>query len=172
MPRPTYAYLNPTAPRPGDRPGAEKFFNLGAQAHRDGKLTSAITEYLVAVKTDPAYFEAHYNLGLAAFEAGNLPRSLSAYEQALSIKPTDSNTRYNFALALQQAGHVRDAANELEILLTASPRETRAHLTLAQLYAQSLNQKSRAREHYQRVIDLDPKHPQATPIRVWLGANP
>jgi tetratricopeptide (TPR) repeat protein len=97
---------------------------------------------------------------------------LSAYERALSIKPTDANARFNFALALQKAGHPRDAANELETLLAAQPDEARAHLSLANLYAQELGQPARARPHYLQVLELQPRHPQAAAIRQWLNSHP
>ena len=61
---------------------------------------------------------------------------------------------------------------ELEKLLTAHPEEARAHLSLANLYAQQLNQPSLARPHYLKVLAIDPRHPQATAIRYWLAANP
>ncbi|MBI3882015.1 MAG: tetratricopeptide repeat protein [Verrucomicrobia bacterium] len=170
-PRASYHYLNPAPGRPGNRAQGEKFFALGVKQHQAGKYTAAITEYLTATQSDPTYFDAYYNLGLAAFEAGHLGRSLSAYENALSIKPTDINTRYNFALALQKAGHPRDAGNELEKILAANTGEVRAHLTLAQLYAQTLQDKARARDHYEKVLALEPGHPQATAIKVWLSAN-
>ena len=31
---------------------------------------------------------------------------------------------------------------------------------------------ARAREHYLRLLELDPQHPQATAVRYWLEANP
>ena len=52
------------------------------------------------------------------------------------------------------------------------PGEARAHVALANLYAQQLGQPARAREHYLRLLELDPQHPQATAIRYWLEANP
>jgi Flp pilus assembly protein TadD len=57
-------------------------------------------------------------------------------------------------------------------VVAANPNETRAHLTLGNLYAQELQDKSRARAHYLRVLELNPRHPEATSIRYWLVANP
>jgi tetratricopeptide (TPR) repeat protein len=169
---PRYAYERPAVPAPGKRADAERHFARGVREQREGRATQAMTEYLAAVQADPAYFEAHYNLGLAAFAAGHLPRSLSAYERALSIKPTDLNARFNFALALQKAGYLRDAVNELETVLAAHPGEVRAHLALANLLAQELGEPARARPHYLRVLEADPRHPQSVAIRQWLNAHP
>ncbi|NJN06417.1 MAG: tetratricopeptide repeat protein [Rhodobacteraceae bacterium] len=138
----------------------------------EGRVTQAITEYLAAVQADPSYFEAYYNLGLAAMTGGHLQRALSAYERALSIKPTDINARFNFALALQKSGHARDASNELETLLAAEPEEIRAHLALANIYAQELAQPVRARPHYLKVLEAQPRHSQAAAIQQWLNSHP
>ncbi len=167
-----YQYQRPPAPAFGNREEADKYFAAGLKAHQGGKLTAAVTEYLAATQADPSYFEAYYNLGLAAYDLDHLVRSLSAYEMALSIKPTDVNARYNFALALRKAGHPRDAAKELETLLSENPNEARAHLALGNLYAQQLFLTQKAREHYLKVLSLDPRNAQAADIRYWLSAHP
>jgi len=169
---PRYRYLRPTRPTNGNRAEAQRHFARGWKDQNDGRLTPAITEYLAAVQADGSFFEAQYNLGLAAFEAGGLSRSLSAYEHALSINPTHVDARFSFALALQKAGYPQDAANELQKLLAEQPREARAHLTLANLCAQQLNQPQKAREHYYKVLQLDPRNPQAPAIRYWISTHP
>ncbi|MBI3853469.1 MAG: tetratricopeptide repeat protein [Verrucomicrobia bacterium] len=167
-----YVYHSPAKPAAGDRSEAETAFAQGVQAQRDHRPAAAVAAYGVAIKADPGFFEAQYNLGLAAFEAKDLPQSLVAYENALAITPDSANARYNFALALKEAGYPVDAAQELEKVLAAYPDEARAHLSLANLYAQQLNQQQRARQHYLRVLAINPQHPQATAIRYWLAANP
>ena len=171
-PIPRYRYQSPPKPAEGNRRDAEHYFVQGLQAQRKRRLPEAVTAYRAATQADPGYFEAHYNLGLAAFEVGNWNLSLNAYENALAITADSVNARFNFALALKQAGYYRDAANELETVLTGKPDETRAHLTLANLYAQQLNEPKQARAHYLKVLEVDPRHPQAAAIRSWLAANP
>jgi hypothetical protein len=56
--------------------------------------------------------------------------------------------------------------------LTASPNDARGHLALGNLYAQQLHQPAKARDHYLRVLETDPRNPQAEAIRRWLSANP
>jgi Flp pilus assembly protein TadD len=75
-------------------------------------------------------------------------------------------------LALKAAGYAQAAAAELQKILTAHPNEVRAHLVLGNLCAEQLRDKARARVHYQRILELDSRHPQATAIRYWLVANP
>ena len=131
-----------------------------------------IEAYRQAAKIDPSFFDAHYNLGVAAYEAGDMPQCLSAYEYALAINSVSVKARFNFAVALQKANYPRDAARELEKLLADNPAEARAQFTLANLCAQQLGEPAKAREHYLRLLELEPQHPQATAIRYWLEANP
>ena len=132
----------------------------------------AVEAYRLAVQADPAYFEAQYHLALAHYTARDYPAALAAWESALAIRPDSAEARYNFALALKSAGYALDAAAELEKILATSPDDVRAHLILGNLYAEQLQDKSRARVHYQRILELDSRHPQATAIRYWLVANP
>lgn len=167
-----YRYHSPAAPKPGNRSHAERFLAQGVQAQERNRLDEAIDAYRKGTQADPSFFDVHYNLGVAAFEAGDLPRTLLAYEGALAIDPTSVKARFNFAIALQKAGYLRDAADELEKLLANRPDEPRAHFALGNLCAQSLDLPKKAREHYRRVLELEPQHSQATAIRFWLESNP
>ena len=167
-----YSYLAPAVPTPGNAGESKKAFERGVKAQRAGSLPLAITEYQAAVKADPANFDAYYNLGLASLERGDARLSLWAYEIALALQPENGDARYNFALALKAGGHWLDAGEQFEKLLSENPSDARAHLSLANLLAQQLQQPSLAREHYQRVLELNPKHPEAAKIRFWLAANP
>jgi tetratricopeptide (TPR) repeat protein len=144
----------------------------GQQAQRAGRLDEAIQHYRRAAQLDGSYFEAQYWLGLAAFEARSFRTALGAWEAALAIRPDYAEARYNYALTLKAAGQPKDAAAELEKLLAVHPDEARAHLTLGNLYAEQLRNIPRARQHYARVLQLDPRNPQAQAIRYWLVANP
>jgi Flp pilus assembly protein TadD len=167
-----YAYQSPTQPAPGNRSDAELSFAQAAQAHQAHRLSEAIQAYRLAVRQDPSLFQAQYNLGLVATEAGDLPLALTSYESALAIKPTSLDARYNFALVLRQSNYLIDAANELEKVLVSDPNETRAQLALGNIYAQQLRQPAKARQHYLKVLEVEPQHPRAGAIRSWLAANP
>lgn len=167
-----YSYLSPTPSKSGDRPQAQAALTQGQQAQRAGRLAEAIQSYRRATQLDGSYFEAQYCLGLAAFEARSFRVALAAWEHAIAIRPDSADARYNFALTLKAEGYPQDAADELEKLLALHPDEARGHLTLGNLYAEQLRDVPRARRHYARVLQLDPRNPQAQSIRYWLVANP
>jgi tetratricopeptide (TPR) repeat protein len=167
-----YRYRSPAKPEPGDRAEAERAFAQGVQAQQGLHHSEALQAYQRATQTDPAYFEAYYNLGLVAAQTGSIQLSLNAYENALAIRPESLDARYNFALGLKQANYPIDAANELERLLALYPNDARAHLALGNLYAQQLGQPAKARDHYLKLLENDPRNPQAPAVRYWLTANP
>ena len=167
-----YQYRNPSRPASGNRGRAESFYATGQEFQERGRWREALEAYDKAAQADPAMFEAHHNVGLMAVQVGDTPRALTAYEAALVLQPAALSARFNFALALVKGSYHRDAANELERLLGDYPDEPRAHLALANLYAQQLFQAPQARLHYLRVLQLEPQHPQGTAIRYWLRDHP
>ena len=128
--------------------------------------------YRQAAELDPGWFEAHYNYGVIAYRLQNYSQSLAAYDMALAIQPNSVDARYNFALALKAAGYVTDAVNELKKILASNPNEVRVHLALGNIYAQQLYDPTQARQHYLKVLQLDPRNPQAPDIQFWLSSNP
>jgi tetratricopeptide (TPR) repeat protein len=167
-----YVYLSPPKPAAGNRREAERAFAQGQQAHRANRLAEAAQAFRQATQADPGYFEAYYNLGLVTFESKSFRQSLSAWETALAIQPDSVDARYNFALALKAANYPVDAAIELKQILAANANETRAHLVLGNLFADPFGDTTQARVHYLKVLEQDPRHPQATAIRYWLVAHP
>ncbi len=168
---PRFSYLSPSRPAPGNRAEAERVFAQGLKAYETRRLPAAIQAYQRATNADPSYFDAYYNLGLAASEAGNAAVALTAYQMALALRPDSMDARYNFGLLLKQNDYPLDAANEFEKLLAKSPNDARAHLALGNLYAQQLAQPAKARQHYLKVLEADPRNPQAPAIRYWLTDN-
>ncbi|MFN0067475.1 MAG: tetratricopeptide repeat protein, partial [Limisphaerales bacterium] len=167
-----YTYQSPPRPAPGDRAAAQALFTEGVAEQRSGRPAEALARYREAARLDPAFFDVHYNAAIAALAVGSLPAALSASEMALVVQPDSTDGRYNFALALERSGYLVDAAVELEKLVQQRPDSVNGHLLLGNLYADPLRRPADARDHYRRVLELNPNHPQAPAIRRWLAANP
>ncbi len=163
-----YTYQSPARPSAGNRTEAERAFAQGLKAYQARRYAEAIQEYQRATHADPGYFDAYYNLALAATAAGKSSAALRAYETALAIRPEALDARYNFGLLLKQCNYPLDAANEFEKILAVYPDEPRAHLALGNLYAQQLAEPAKARQHYLKVLEIDPRNSQAPAIRYWL----
>jgi tetratricopeptide (TPR) repeat protein len=169
---PRYLYLSPRRPKTGDRQAASGAFTKAREFEQDSRWSDAMEWYRHATEADPTWFEARYNYGVLAYRLRDFSAALPAYETALVIQPDSTDARYNFALALKAAGYPVDAVNELKKVAAASPDEVRAQLALGNLYAQQLRDPAQARQHYLKVLELDPRNPQATDIRFWLSSNP
>ena len=169
---PRYLYQSPRKPVAGDRVAASGAFTKAQMSEQASRWTDAMQAYHQAAAFDPGWFEAQYNYGVLAYRLRDYSATLLAYETALAIRPDSVDARYNFALALKAAGYVTDAANRLEKVAAASPGEVRVQLALGNLYAQQLHDLKRARVYYLKVLELDPRNPQANDIRFWLSANP
>lgn len=169
---PRYPYRKKAPLVAGNRAQAEKVFRIAAQAHQQRRLPEAIENYRQATLLDPTYFEAHYNLALAAYQNKNLPLALAENELAVTADPKSNDARYNFALTLREANYPADAASELRTIVASEPDDVRAHFSLANLYAQQLDEPVLARTHYLAVLELNPAHPDAPAIRHWLANNP
>jgi tetratricopeptide (TPR) repeat protein len=166
-----YNYNSPRRPAAGNRASANGAFTQARIAEQGEKWLDALQAYKQASEIDPAWFEAQYNTGVLAHRLRNYPLALPSYENALAIQPDSSDARYNFSLALKAAGYPVDAADELKKILASDNSEVRAHLALANLCAQSLHDTTQARQHYLKVLELEPKNPQASDIRFWLSGN-
>lgn len=167
-----YNYFSPPRPLAGDRAAASGAFTQARLYEQSENWVDALQSYEQAAALDPTWFEAQYNSGVVAHRLRNFSTALPRYELALSLQPNSTDARYNFALALKSAGYVLDAAEQLKIILAAQPDEVRAHLALANICAQSLRDNAQAREHYLKVLELDPSNPQTSDIRFWLSENP
>lgn len=169
---PRYSYHHIRKPAEGNREAAERVFAEGSQAQQAGQLSESAEDYRQAIQADPGYFDPYYNLGVVSVRSGNVAQALEAYETALAIEPGSHDARFNFALALKEANYPVDAANELEKLVAKFPNDAYAHYALGSLYAEQLRQPAKARQNFEKVLEIDPSVPQADAIHDWLLAHP
>lgn len=169
---PRYTRQVTATPSAGNRLKAEQTFNEAILVHNRRDLAGAATLYEQAAQADPTFYPAHHNLALTALDLNDPTRALAAAESATVLQPAAVASRQLFATALQRANYPADAAEQLEQILAAKPSDTQSHLTVAGLYAGSLADPAKARPHYLKVLELDPNHPQASAIRIWLAGNP
>lgn len=162
----------PDAIAPGNRNAAELKFNEAVLAHTRRDYARAAALYEQAAQADPSFYPAHHNLALLALDLNEPAKAVTAAEYATTLQPDATASRQLYAAALQRANFPADAAEQVERLLQANPNDSQNHLTAAGLYATALGETAKARVHYQRVLELEPNHPQASAIRIWLAGNP
>jgi tetratricopeptide (TPR) repeat protein len=167
-----YKYPQRITPIPGNRPEAERLAALGAVARQQGNMDEALRDYRQATEADSAYFDVALSFSLTAVDAGDYETALKALFRALTLRENSADARYAFAWVLEKRGYYIDAANELDKLLSAHPKEVRGHLLLGNLDAEKLGKPKQARQHYAKVLELDPDNSQASAIRAWILKSP
>lgn len=116
------ASLSYTAPQTRDRKAAEQYFKRALAAHRAGKTTTAIPDYIQAIEKDDHYEQAFYNLGLAYYATSQMSLASEAFEQAVQLNPAFVDARYNAALvAYYNLGQTERALRELNTVLSQQP---------------------------------------------------
>ncbi|HAB14901.1 MAG TPA: hypothetical protein PLX89_24710, partial [Verrucomicrobiota bacterium] len=159
-----YRRPEPLVLTPGDRAAAEAVANQ--------RTSDRLASWQRAVQLDPSWAVAWQQLGRLALESGRTGLALQAGEAAATLEPDTAAAHQLFAAALVKAGYPADAAEQLERAVALAPGSAAAHLALAGLYARELGEPALARPQYEKVLQLDPQHPQAGAIRLWLANNP
>lgn len=101
----------------------------------------------------PGNARAWYNLGVVRQEAGEPGPALDAYSRALALAPDDRKALSNRALIRFQQGDHRPALDDLNRWLVLDPSSADALVRRAAVW-QSLGEAVRARQDYDRVIEL------------------
>lgn len=161
---PRYARHPPPVLERGDRSAAE---NAASEVTAD-----RLSAWKKATQLDPSWSMAWLEVGRLALESGHPAEALTAGEVLVALEPQSAGAHQLFAAALARTGFPADAAVELERAITLGPGNASVHLALAGIYARDLAEPALARPHYEQVLVLEPQHPQAAAIRVWLATNP
>ena len=94
----------------------------------------------------------------------NLPRAVDQFEAATTIAPERADLWRVLADLYAEEGRIDDVVTALEAEIATSPetgRELNLRSRAAQLCTDELNDRDRAREHYERVLELDSTHSAA-----------
>ncbi len=129
-------------------------------------LAAAPAPILAAQASDLARSYYHFSLAKTYEAERRFSEAISEFEKALALDPESSHLHFEFGRTLLQASEIRRGVQELEESIRLDPENFRPHLLLGQVrrrYAetgqgQMLDQ---ALESFQRVLELEPDHPEA-----------
>ena len=146
---------------------------LALEAHRSGDLSRAEQLYQQVLQVEPHQADAHHLLGVLEFQSGRKESAVARIRQAIALNPTATPYLVNLGLIYNSLGAFDDAIECFNRAwrLNGTDIGMFDHLASA-LLSQQLAQPAKAREHYLRVLALNPGHVEATRIRAWLVANP
>jgi len=118
---------------------------------------------------DPKVIAALVKSGDSALAKENLSKARSDFGKALKLDRKNAQARSGLAMALFMSEKYPQAKREAKRALASSSRDARAHLVLG--YSANLDGDNvSARKHYERFLQLAPRHAQATEIRQLLAS--
>ncbi len=150
-----------------DEKNADLRSNAGKALLKLGRLDEA-EEYLRAGlaldRRDPGIIEALDHLAAAWFERDRFEEAGGAYRTLVELRPEVANHHGNLGKALYQVGRLEEAIEPMGRALEMGDPESadRAQLNLLLGHATSaLGRPDQAAEHYEALLRIDPRHPEA-----------
>ncbi len=136
-----------------------------------GKNDEAERAYEIALEKDTSYLEARYNLGLIYEKKGKFGEAAEQWKMMLEADPNESDARERLAKLYFRAKLYMDAVKEYVTLSKVRLDDPELYFALGEaqiLLAAELSNaedratlKMRARESFERVLELDPKNKAA-----------
>lgn len=124
--------------------------------------------YRRALELDPTLAIAHTNLGNIKFRQGSDDEAMVHYRRALSIDPYQAEAQYNLGYVLLDRGRPNEAVKFLIGATRRDPSFADAHFYLA-VACETLGDRTKARQAWQRYLELEPSGPWADVARHHLG---
>lgn len=144
---------------------------VAAFKQNNATLSAQLTNYAIS-ESDKALQISASNLNfwknrtkvfykMAEIDGQYLNQAFDALQQAAKLAPTDAKIKYNLALLYAAADQNEIAIKTLEETIILKPNYEDARLALALFYEQA-NQKNKAKEQYQYILDkINPANQQA-----------
>lgn len=101
---------------------------------------------------------------------GRRQEAMKTLQRGLYDQPSALELRRELAMLLREQGKLEQAARELSILAWSEPA-VETHVALARIYLE-LGDPSKASEHLDRALALEPEHEEARELRALLAAAP
>lgn len=133
-----------------------------------GRYQEAFDHYQAFVNRYPDSSLALQEMGSVASSLKKYPEAFQAFSKALAMDPQDAVAAINMGHLSMRKGELQQAAQYYERTLAIDPQQATAHLNLGLLYAEPLNQPSKAAEHLRLFLQLAPQAPEAPEVRALL----
>ncbi|MCC6979063.1 MAG: tetratricopeptide repeat protein [Candidatus Melainabacteria bacterium] len=133
---------------------AQASYNKAVQAHLQGKLSEAISQYQNALTLNPEFSQAHCNLGLIYNQQHNYAKALSEFRKSLAINPKDAITYNGIGAALRAEKDMVGAIKNWQTAVSLDPKLATAHYNLGTAY-EIQKDTDRAMESYRQAVKND-----------------
>ena len=136
---------------------ALEWFERGCLLDSESETEAAAIEaYEQCLLADPGFADAHCNLGTLHFNRGRRAEARRRYELALRTDSHHVEAHFNLAGLLAEEGRDSSALRHYKEAQRSDPLHADVQLNLALLYDR-LELPGRAREHWRRYLQLEPR---------------
>jgi cytochrome c-type biogenesis protein CcmH/NrfG len=125
--------------------------------------TRLIAELEERLEADPDDAESLIELGNLYITVGGFQRAADVLTRAVEISPGDPELKADLGLALYSSGSVSEAVTQFEETLRIQPNHPQTLFNMGIVMLEQLNDPAGAIEYWERMIELNPGHPQ-TPM--------
>ncbi len=127
----------------------------------NGNNEGAISALEELLESHPDFGQAHYDLGSLYLEMGEKEKALEQYHESINLEP--GNTCFSKGLAdlyYAQLGNTNAAIKQYHQVLETDPSDCETLMILGNLAVVD-NQFDKAKDFYQRILDIEPWNEEA-----------
>lgn len=162
-------------PSSGSDP-ADEWIRLGVQAHTEGKLDQAETNYRHALRLDPSSVVATQNLAVVLAVRGNLNEALLTAERAALMDGDTTIVHANRALIALEADRIDEAlesADRAVQIAESNPKVEFPDGAVQSYFAKALicgtaGKPAESLNAYEEILQREPLHPAAGPNSCFI----
>jgi len=144
-------------------------YGRAARALEAGDAAAAETLYREAIAKYPSDPDGYNALGTCLSFQRRYDEARGEYNRALQLDPGSRDALYGLGCVAYDQRQYDEAVGHLEAVLAKHPSDADAHRVLGLTY-DALDNRPKAREHYQRATELNPTFAQEKHIRERLEA--
>ncbi|MCB5187531.1 tetratricopeptide repeat protein [Methylobacillus caricis] len=134
----------------------DQLLHSAVNAHRNGRLPEAETQYRQLLSMQPRHADALHLLGILCHQSRRHQEAVSLIERALAITPRNPDFHNNLGLALQACGRIDDAISHFNRGLDISPEDTDLLGNLASA-CHAAGQLQEAISSYKKLLHINPQ---------------
>ena len=146
---------------------AEGFHNLGLALAKTGQLEAAVDAWRRAVTLEPKNHIFLKNLGIALSELHRYTKAIHYLSEALAVDHEDTDTAIRLGQIYLKSGNEEKAVHLWQTMLSRKPDAVDLHVHLGFALGM-IGQLEQSKTHLEKVLELQPNHPQAKAVRQML----
>ena len=147
---------------------SDQWFQDALECENQGDFRGAVHAYERAIEQETDDPILHFNLGNVLYASQQLREAEQQFRRAVELDPEYVEAWNNLGTVLADLDSYEDSVVAFERALAIFPLYADAHYNLGDIYA-TLGKLPKAREHWLRYLQLDPKSPWAADVRARLG---